>query len=353
MTGAGLQSFAAMVSAALVSLALMHSATAHAAEPAAGSSVDEGMYVPIGGIEQWVTIKGADRKNPVVLFLHGGPGDAWSPFADALFAGWEKDFTLIQWDQRGAGRTYGKHGPAIASSLTIERMVQDGVEVCEFLRTYLGKKKIIIVGGSWGSVLGVHLAHKRPELFYAYVGFAQVVNMQAAIAASYGKMLTMARDADDQPAIAALTGIGAPPWNTVKKWPVFRKWQRTYQAKLVTAPPASYKLNADYASPAEQAQYVEAEDFSFEHFWGMTLAGPLMSVDLPALGNDLKTPIFMFEGAVDLTASPDLARAYFDRINAPRKKFYLVPGAGHEPSAPLLELMLDVLLKDVRSQAMK
>jgi predicted alpha/beta-fold hydrolase len=88
--------------------------------------VKEEMFIPIGGIEQWITIKGDDRNNPVVLFLHGGPGDAWSPFADAMFAGWEKDFTLVQWDQRGAGRTYGKTGPSIEPTMTIERMVQDG-----------------------------------------------------------------------------------------------------------------------------------------------------------------------------------------------------------------------------------
>jgi len=78
--------------------------------------VKEEMFVRIGGIDQWITIKGDDRNNPVLLFLHGGPGDALSPFADAMFAGWEKDFTLVQWDQRGAGRTYGKSDPSIEPS---------------------------------------------------------------------------------------------------------------------------------------------------------------------------------------------------------------------------------------------
>ena len=80
------------------------------------------MFVPIWGIDQRIMIKGDDRNNPVGLFLHGGPGDARSPFADAMFAGWEKDFTLVQWDRRGAGRTYGKSGPSIEPIMTVERM---------------------------------------------------------------------------------------------------------------------------------------------------------------------------------------------------------------------------------------
>jgi pimeloyl-ACP methyl ester carboxylesterase len=342
-----------IAAAVLCWLTLAGSLPTHAAERASAPGIDEGLYVAAGGIEHWVSIKGADRKNPVILFLHGGPGNAWSPFAEALFAGWEKNFILVQWDQRGAGRTYGKHGPGIAASLTVERMVEDGVEISEFLRRHLNKKKIIIVGGSWGSVLGVHMAQRRPDLFHAYVGFAQVVNMQTAIATGYARLLEMARAAGDQAAIAGLSGIGPPPWDNVRKWPVYRKWQRTYQAKLATAPAAPFTLSADYASPAEQAQYEAGEDFSFEHFWGMTLKGPLMSVDLPALGPEFRTPIFMFQGEVDLTAAPELAKAYFDRLNAPRKQFTLVPGTGHEPSAPLLALMHEVLARDVRAAAME
>jgi pimeloyl-ACP methyl ester carboxylesterase len=163
----------------VVALSLTYSALALNTSPQvlptrAPKPIKEEMFVRIGGIDQWITIKGADRNNPVVLFLHGGPGDAWSPFADALFGGWEKEFTLVQWDQRGAGRTYGKSGPSIEPTMTIERMAQDGIEVAEFLTKHLNKKQIIIEGASWGSILGINMAHARPDLFYAYVGVAQL-----------------------------------------------------------------------------------------------------------------------------------------------------------------------------------
>ena len=209
--------------------------------------VKEEMFVRIGGIDQWITINGDDRDNPVLLFLHGGPGDALSPFDDALFAGWEKDFTLVQWDQRGAGRTYGKSGPSIEPTMTVERMTDDGIEVAQFLTKHLNKKKIIIYGGSWGSILGVYMAHARPELFYAYVGDAQMVNTRKNESASYARVVEMARAAGDQPAITALTAIGPPPWDSLRKWPVFAKTRRAYQAKVVTAPPAPEKLNPAYA----------------------------------------------------------------------------------------------------------
>jgi pimeloyl-ACP methyl ester carboxylesterase len=337
----------------LAYLALPQSATVQALPVPAPERIQEEMFVRIGGIDQWITIKGDDRNNPVLLFLHGGPGDALSPFADAMFAGWEKDFTLVQWDQRGAGRTYGKSGPSIEPTMTVERMTDDGIEVAQFLAEHLNKKKIIIFGGSWGSILGIYMAHARPDLFYAYVGDAQLVNTRKNEAASYARVLAMARASGDQQAITALTKIGPPPWGSLfKSWPVFRKWKKAYQAKIVTAPPAPETLSPEYSSPEERAQYAAADDFCFEHFWGLTMSGPLEMVDLPALGTDFAIPIYIFQGQEDLTAVPELAKAYFDSIKAPRKEFYLVPGTGHALSATELDLTRKVLVEQVRPFAL-
>jgi pimeloyl-ACP methyl ester carboxylesterase len=106
------------------------------------TSVDEGRYVTLGGIEQWITIRGEDRSNPAVLFLHGGPGDATNPWSHAVFRSWLKHFTVVQWDQRGAGRTLGRNGSGIVSSITVERLTQDGVELSEWLRTNLATERI-------------------------------------------------------------------------------------------------------------------------------------------------------------------------------------------------------------------
>jgi pimeloyl-ACP methyl ester carboxylesterase len=338
----------AVVSVSLAYCVFPHDVIAQALPARAPERVNEEMFIQVGGIAQWITIKGDNRNNPVVLFLHGGPGDALSPYADSMYGGWESEFTLAQWDQRGAGRTYGKSGPSIEPTMTVERMVDDGTEVAQFLAKHLNKKKIIIYGGSWGSILGIYMAHARPDLFYAYVGDAQMVNTRKNDSASYARVLEMARAAGDQQAIAALTTIGPPPWDSLKKWPVFAKTRRAYQSKIVTAPPASETVNPAYASSEERAQYEAADDFSFEHFVGLKMSGPMEQVDLPALGTDFAIPIFILQGQEDLTALPELAKAYFDNIKAPRKQFYLVSGTGHEPSATQLDMTLKVLVEQVR-----
>ncbi len=343
--------FFAVCCTLLLRMAEATAAAPGAPAPSAPQPVKEEMFVRIGGIDQWLTIEGKNRENPVVLFLHGGPGDAYSPFAAALFHGWDKGLTLVQWDQRGAGRTYGKSGPSIEPTMTVAQMVQDGVEVAQFLTKHLEKKKIIICGGSWGSMLGIYLAHARPDLFYAYVGDAQMVNWQKNVGASYMRVLELARAADDRPAIAALTAIGPPPWSSLAKWPQFRKWQRAYQAKTATAAAPDMTRSPEYDSPEERAQYAAADDFSFLHFVGMTMSGPITRVDLPSLGTDFAIPIFMIQGEEDLVAVPELAKSYFDTIKAPRKRFYLVPGTGHEPSVPELSLILKILTDEVRPLA--
>jgi pimeloyl-ACP methyl ester carboxylesterase len=140
----------------------------------APNGIDEAAYVEIGGIEQWITIRGQDRNNPVLLFLHGGPGDATNPWGYAAFPTWLKYFTVVQWDQRGAGKTFGRNGAASASTITPDRMVQDGIELVEWLKQKLHKEKIVLVGHSWGSVLGFFMVKARPDLFYAFVGTGQV-----------------------------------------------------------------------------------------------------------------------------------------------------------------------------------
>lgn len=322
--------------------------------------IHEEIFLPIGGIEQWITIHGSDSANPVVLVLHGGPGDALSPYADSLFAGWDKDFTMVEWDQRGAGRTYGKSGPSIEPTMTMERMSDDGIEVVQYLTHHLSKSKIILTGGSWGSVLGIHMAHDRPDLFYAFVGQSVVVNFKKEVAASYARIMQMAEVGNDQTTVAALKSIGAPPWKALfPQWRIYRNAEKAYQTKLVTAPNPPMQIGAAYASAAERKQYEDAEEFSMFHFWGgrqpksqadagnLTLSGPLAEADLPALGTKFKIPIFFVEGEHDLTAPPELAKAYFENIRAPRKGFYMVPGNGHEPSQAMIDLTEKVLLEQV------
>jgi pimeloyl-ACP methyl ester carboxylesterase len=129
--------------------------------------IREERFVVIGGIEQWLTIRGEDRRNPVLFFLHGGPGAGHTMF-NPLLRPWERHFTLVQWDQRGSGKTRRRSGRLRARELTLERLESDAIEVAEFLRVHLGHDKLILVASSVGSTFGTALARHRPDLLQSH-----------------------------------------------------------------------------------------------------------------------------------------------------------------------------------------
>lgn len=318
----------------------------------APNGINEGMFVKIGGIDQWITIRGQNRDNPVLLVLHGGPGAATSPLAPN-FLGWERDFTLVQWDQRGAGKTFGKSGP-LEPVVTIDRMAQDGVELAELLRQHLHKDRVILLGWSWGSILGVEMAKERPDLFYAYVGTGQIVNVRKNYAFGYARLLDEARARGDRRAIGDLEAIGPPPYDSIRKLGVHTRQALAYEAG---APSTLDTLGAILVAPGytlrDFRDWVTGFNASQYHFFGGTMSGPLMDVDLPALGTDFAIPIFVFQGAGDGIAPAELAKEYVDSITAPRKQFIAIAGAGHVAMMARSDEFLRLLDQWVRPLAMK
>lgn len=310
--------------------------------PVAGQRLSVDRFVPIGGIEQWVTISGDRCDNPVILFIHGGPGNPLSPFADNLYADWEKDFTLVQWDQRGAGLTFGANPEP--AGLTIAGMTQDGVEVAAWLTEQLGQKKVILMGGSWGSVLAVHMAVARPDLFHAYLGTGQLVSYRDNAEASYRRTLALANEAGDTAAVATLESLGPPPWSNPRSFGALRRVTRAYEARTATPPPADWwSPGPDYATEAAGAAYEGGEEFSYIQFVGLAGNGLYSTVDLPALGTDFPIPVFLVQGSEDLVTVPDVAKAYFDSLSAPQKAYRVAPLTGHDPNEAMVAAQLDIL----------
>jgi pimeloyl-ACP methyl ester carboxylesterase len=306
--------------------------------------VNEEGYVKIGGIEQWVTVKGSDCGNPVLLIVHGGPGNPNSIFGQLPYVAWEKDFTIVQWDQRGAGRTFSRNPATAEGVLTIAGLANDGNEVAAFAAKHLNAKKVILFGGSWGSALSVHMAKSRPELFVAYLGTGQLVNGRENETDSYRKLMLLARAASDSKAIAALEAMGAPPWTNPRNPGQFRKISRGYEAKTTTpAPKGWFALAPAYESPKMQADYEAGEDYSWIQYVGMKGEGMHATLDLYKLGTDFKMPVFMVVGEQDLTTTPEVAKRYFDAISAPKKAYFLLPATGHDPNPALIEAQYNIL----------
>jgi pimeloyl-ACP methyl ester carboxylesterase len=289
------------------------------------NGIDEARYVEVGGIEQWITIRGEDRKNPVLLFLHGGPGDATNPWGYAGFRSWLKHFTVVQWDQRGAGRTFGRNGPSLAPTITIDRMAQDGIELAELLRKTLQKEKIVLVGHSWGSILGVFMVKARPELFYAFVGTGQVADAIRNYAVAYEELVKRAERLGEQRAIRELKEIGPPPYANGRGYAVQRKWSNLFEgADFFLSSTFGLALGAPGYSARDINDWVEGQDLS-----GQRLIPQTSILASQTLSGEFALPVFVIQGAEDFTTPTSLARSFLNSLRAPRKGFIAVEGGGH------------------------
>jgi pimeloyl-ACP methyl ester carboxylesterase len=312
--------------------------------------IDERGYVRIGGIDQWITIRGQNRDNPAILVLHGGPGAPVSPLP-THFLPWERDFTVVQWDQRGAGKSY----QANAGPPSIDHMVQDALEVNDYVRRRLHKGKIILLGHSWGSALGVHVVKARPDLFTAWVGTGQLVNIQENEITAYSQVLAKARARGDKEAVESLTRSGAPPYRQLRQMGLERRWAMLYEPGLRYGPMGPKGLFAELLSAPDYSLRDTVNYFKGviggDDFWGEALDGPMMREDLRTLGTDFPMPVFMVEGADDDITPASLAKAYFDQIKAPHKAFFLMPDAGHMALLTQSDEFLKFLLREVRPVA--
>jgi len=318
-------------------------ARATAIEPANG--IDEEFFGRIGGIEQWISIRGRNRENPVLLITHGGPGFAMSFLPRSYFFDWTKDFTVAMWDQRGAGKTYGRSGP-LAPGVTIDRMVQDGIEVAEFVKTKLKKPKVVLIGLSWGSMIGVRMAYARPDLFCAYVGTGQVVNQFRYKRIGYEDVLAEARRRHNAQAIKELEAAGPPPWSAASSEGVHTKWATRFEPGQMTMRDGiALLLFESPAGPLDLRDLVRgllsSDDFFREE---------QKSVDLSRL-RYFAVPFFVFQGAADEVTPVPPVRAYVDSVTAPRKELALIPNAGHNVMVTRSDEFLKLLRDHVRPLA--
>jgi len=296
-------------------------------------TIDEGVFVEIKGIPQWLTFRGGDGRNPALLIL-GGAGAALSRMAP-FFAPWEQEFTLVQWDQPGAGATQAKNGEAGTGPLTVDRITADAIAVAEFVRQYLQTEKIAVLGISGGSIIGLKAVKQRPELFSAYVGTGQGVNWMRQEQLGYAMVLEQARAASDQSAIAELEKIGAPPYKDAATDAIKSRHcgaltpaEQSYLASLdpaimaaVRTPPAG----ASWIAPGLAGTDPRATAMvAYEK-----LRGDIFAFDAYRLGISFDVPIFFFQGDRDAYTVTSEVEAYAAKIQAPQKLFMTIPGGGH------------------------
>ncbi len=301
--------------------------------PNSERAIDEGRFVEIDGVEQWITIRGANRDNPALLLV-GGPGAAFTAFAP-LFAPWEARFTLVQWDQPGAGATHGKNGVNATGPITLERIARDGIAVAELACRTLGKQKVGLLCFSGGTIVGLMMIKRRPELFSAYVGSGQVVDWARQDALSYELLLDEARKSANRPAIADLERIGPPPYADTATDAV----KSRYAGAMTDAERAAMsaldpdELVALQSPPAEAAYIAPGVPLEDPRTRAMAvyaeLRDEIVAFDARTLGSTFDVPMFFFQGDRDVFTVTSEVRDYAAEIQAPQKAFVLVEGAGH------------------------
>ena len=324
----------------------------HSCQPESNkkSELNEAQYVLIGGVLQWVTIKGKNCSNPVVLMVHGGPGNPLGIYHDSLFQDFEENFTIVHWDQRGSGRTYqaqfetGKLtlDKITNKNLSIDLLVKDGLEVSDYIRKRLGKEKVIISGSSWGSFLATKMAHSAPNKYYFYVGLSQLVNGRKNYAESYKKVKTMAIERNDKVALDILNRIGPPDWTSPASFGKLRRIVRRYESET-TDNPVQWQVEEEYLSEVSSPTYIFAEEFSFLKFVGLNGDGMVRNIALDECCTHLKIPIYLIQGRKDLLTVPAVTKEFFEKIKAPEKEYIEIENSGHDANIEMLQTHLDKL----------
>ena len=297
------------------------------------NGIERAEAVSIGGIRQWVTIRGDDRRNPVLLVLHGGPGYPELPLSWWYTRGWEEYFTVVQWDQRGAGKTYLINDPqTVASTMTPERLVRDSEELVQWLRRNLGKEKIFAWGHSWGSYLGLELALRHPDWLFAYIGTGQIVDSPQSERRNWGFALEAARRAHDQAAINELQSIapyaGDKPI-TLKAAMIAHKWSDHFGGVMAYRTSQEDESGARWLSPdysdAEAPHIYDGNDYSERYLFVKALQVQFSK------DTNFRCPMLLFEGRFDRTVNSDVAYEWFKTIHAPGKRFVWFEQSAHEP----------------------
>jgi pimeloyl-ACP methyl ester carboxylesterase len=295
--------------------------------------IEETRAVRIGGIDQWISVRGTDRRNPVLLMLHGGPGYVSMPTSWYFQRGWEEYFTVVQWDQRGAGKTYAANDPAkVAPTMTRARMLLDAEEMVAWLRKEFGKDRIFVLGHSWGSSLGIQLARRHPDWLHAYIGLGQITDGMESERRGWQFAMDAARREGNAQAIRELESIApyAAPGKplVLKDLYLQRKWLARYGGAVY----GRTDFDAESAATKLAPEYTDAD---LKTMWeGTEFSSSRMLTDVLTQDFSVYTtfdcPIVIFNGRHDYNVSSSATAEWFAKVRAPSKQLVWFENSAHE-----------------------
>jgi pimeloyl-ACP methyl ester carboxylesterase len=314
--------------------------------PLAGS-ISEKIHVDINGMEQGMFIKGKDVMNPVLLYLHGGMPDYF--LTEKYPTGLEDYFTVVWWEQRGSGISYDRDIPG--ETMTLEQMISDTLEVTNYLRRRFGREKIYIMGHSGGTFIGIQAAARAPELYYAYIGVAQMSYQLQSEKLAYDYMLQQFKENGNTGMVRKLEA--APVTMTDGTPDAYRALRdpAMHSLGIGTTLAMNSVITGIFLPSWQSRDYTLMEKV---HTWtakarsGVALLwDDMLTTDLSKELTEFDLPVYFFSGIYDYTVNYTLAKDYFEKIQAPTKGFYTFEQSAHSPMFEEPEKTLKIMQEDV------
>lgn len=318
-------------------------------------SISEKIYVEINGVHHGMFIQSRNITNPVLLFVHGGPGMPEYWLTQRYPTGLEEHFTVVWWDQRGAGLSYDSRIPP--ETMTAEQFVADTLEVTRYLIARFDKEKIYLLGHSWGSYIGIQAAAQAPELFYAYIGMGQISNQLQSEQLAYEYALTQFKAMGDLTMVQKLEA--APPTMTVPLPANYEAIRDAYMhtAGIGTTHEMNSVITGIFLPSLSFREYTLAEKINlwrgkvYSRSSDFGLWESMLTTDLTQQVTELDIPVYFFQGRYDYTCAYPLAQSYLELLKAPLKGFYTFEKSAHSPVFEESEKALEILIQDVENGA--
>jgi len=283
--------------------------------------------ITVGNMKQVVSYSG-NNDLPIILFLHGGPGSSRMKQAEVFSNILQKHFLVVQWDQRETGRTLAVNKSSVP--ITLEVMEHDTYEVIKLLLKKFNKKKLYLVGESWGTVPGFKMAQKHPELLNAYIAFSPVVNQSKSEQILLDKLKLNAKEKGNDEAEKELATVKIP-YGNYEQLNYAKKWMLDYDG---------HPLPAEHSTAYND--YIKDWSATWLPMWNVVLSQNLF-VDLPKI----KCPVYFFLGAKDLQTNFNIAKDYYNILNAPKKKLFTFENAGHSVLTEEAEQVQNIIVNEI------
>jgi len=310
--------------------------------------VNEKVFIELGGNKQYVEITGASDKDPILLFLHGGPGWPQTPHLRYFNSELTKEMILVSWDQAGCGKSYMQYPKP--QNISLEQFVKDAHELTQILKEKFGKKKIYLTGFSWGSILGLKLIEKYPNDYEAYIGISQVINTEKSIELSLQWIKEQAQTKGDTEVLEKITRLENKDTSFCKtrldcfmeKYQLLTKYNGSVHKKEI-------------AKEIEKAEgyyddYKEYDWFNAFIFSATTMEDDIFSTDLTGI-TQLEIPVYFLMGRHDWNLPTIVTENFVKNLYAPKKEIIWFENSGHEPLEEEANKFNETIIKIVKNKS--